>query len=130
MTLIFSHYSIPFRLFDEWKGLDVSHSLTVVFFSRTFITPNSQNQGLNILEHDFETAQKDSEGRLYEVSMEILPRFFATLNLLKLNFIKGSLPSCCGEPNSRRLGLSDKNLKKGFHTIPSRCWLENHIRLY
>lgn len=69
-------YSIPFRLFDEWKGLDVSHSLTVVFFSRTFITPNNQNQGLNILEHDFETAQKDSEGRLYEVSMELLPKIF------------------------------------------------------
>lgn len=79
MTLIFSHYSIPFRLFDEWKGLDVSHSLTVVFFSRTFITPNSQNQGLNILEHDFETAQKDSEGRLYEVSMGTFTEDFLLL---------------------------------------------------
>ena len=30
--------SFVHRLFDKWKALEVTHSLTVVFFSRTFLS--------------------------------------------------------------------------------------------
>ena len=49
----------------DWQ---TSHSLTVVFFCRTFITPNkSSGQALNLQERDSETIRKDVDGRLYEV---------------------------------------------------------------
>lgn len=45
------------KLFQKWKALEVTHSLTVIFFSRTFIV-NGQDSPLNC---------KDVYGRTYEV---------------------------------------------------------------
>jgi len=53
----------------DWQA---SHSLTVVFFSRTFITPNkSSGQALNLQGRESETIRKDVDGRLYEVRMQM-----------------------------------------------------------
>ena len=52
------------KLFQKWKKLEVTHSLTIVFFSRTLLTPNhaKEQEGK---EHD-----EDVYGRAYEVCMK------------------------------------------------------------
>ncbi|KAL7564154.1 hypothetical protein ACA910_021129 [Epithemia clementina (nom. ined.)] len=53
--------SFVYDLFEKWKHAEVTHSLTVVFFSRTFLTaaPSSHgNHGPNV--------QRDIYGRKYE----------------------------------------------------------------
>lgn len=47
-----------YKLFAKWKALEVTHSLTIVFFSRTFLG-NGQTSPLEC---------KDVYGRSYEVS--------------------------------------------------------------
>jgi hypothetical protein len=46
-----------YKLFTKWKELEVTHSLTVIFFSRTFLS-NGQTSSLNC---------RDVYGRTYEV---------------------------------------------------------------
>jgi hypothetical protein len=47
-----------YELFQKWKSVEVTHSLTVVFFSRTFLNVSAVNNTSN--------AQKDVFGRHYE----------------------------------------------------------------
>lgn len=49
-----------YKLFTKWKELEVTHSLTVIFFSRTFLT-NGQKSSFNL---------RDVYGRSYEVSAQ------------------------------------------------------------
>jgi hypothetical protein len=57
------------KLFDEWKSLEVTHSLTVVFFSRTFIRTNSQTK---FKDRSSTTIKSDIDGRLYEDSYKVV----------------------------------------------------------
>ena len=53
--------SFVYELFEKWKLVEVTHSLTVVFFSRTFF--NATNPAVG----DYSSSvQKDSFGRYYE----------------------------------------------------------------
>lgn len=56
--------SFVHRLFDKWKELEVTHSLTVVFFSRTFLSSRQATSG-NADGAPLEC--KDVYGRPYEV---------------------------------------------------------------
>lgn len=58
-----------YKLFDEWKSLEVTHSLTVVFFCRTYIKAES-NKGL--FDRSMSTIQKDIDGRFYEDSYKVV----------------------------------------------------------
>jgi hypothetical protein len=57
------------KLFDEWKALEVTHSLTVVFFSRTFIRTSSQ---ATFKDRSSTTIKRDVDGRLYEDSYKVV----------------------------------------------------------
>lgn len=50
-----------YELFTKWKSVDVTHSLTVVFFSRTFV-----HAGHRSVNEQGSTVQKDVYGRFYE----------------------------------------------------------------
>jgi hypothetical protein len=64
--------SFMYVLFEKWKALEATHSLTVIFFSRTFLF-SSKNKGaysskiheMNLVE-DQAFVQKDVDGRMYE----------------------------------------------------------------
>lgn len=59
--IYFDHWiRFIYKLFTKWKELEVTHSLTVIFFSRTFLT-NGQKSSFNL---------HDVYGRSYEVSVE------------------------------------------------------------
>ena len=57
--------SFVHRLFDKWKALETTHSLTVVFFSRTFL---SSRQAITVNAKGGSLDCKDVYGRPYEVS--------------------------------------------------------------
>jgi len=62
--------SFMYVLFDKWKALEASHSLTVIFFSRTFLFSSKKN-GAHFKMYDMTVddkafLQKDVDGRLYE----------------------------------------------------------------
>ena len=58
------------KLFTKWKELEATHALTVVFFSRTFISSNPQQDDTfasnKSQQHQSPTWQKDVYGRYYE----------------------------------------------------------------
>ncbi|CAB9514153.1 GATOR complex protein DEPDC5 [Seminavis robusta] len=55
--------SFVYRLFDKWKALEVTHSLTVVFFSRTFL---SSRQAITVNADGGTLDCRDVYGRPYE----------------------------------------------------------------
>ena len=57
------------RLFKRWKTMDATHSLTVVFFSRTFI---GSAPGINISGVDDGSVGRDIYGRKYEDHFRII----------------------------------------------------------
>lgn len=60
----YKHFLTCVCLHLDWQ---TSHSLTVVFFCRTFITPNKNSgQALNLQGRASEAILKDVDGRLYE----------------------------------------------------------------
>jgi hypothetical protein len=59
-----------YKLFGEWKALEVTHSLTVVFFSRTYIKSNSQTNFIK--DRPSSTIKRDVDGRLYEDSYKVV----------------------------------------------------------
>lgn len=70
------HCSSPSRLFVKWKKLDLTHNLTVIYFSRTYIRrqepdddvflPSSSSPKCSSLVHI------DADGRLYEDHYKIV----------------------------------------------------------
>lgn len=54
------------KLFNKWKELDVSHSLTVVFFSRTFVYNNNSNNPTS------STLKMDIDGRYFEDNYKVV----------------------------------------------------------
>ncbi len=75
-TLPFVSYScyVPSlqRLFEEWKELEVTHSLTVVFFSRTYMSRDSNSESVDLMARQASAGRRDADGRLYEVSGAVL----------------------------------------------------------
>jgi hypothetical protein len=62
--------SFLYRLFEKWKELEVTHALTVVFFSRTFI---GSGPGLFVGERNrSDRVQRDVYGRRYEDHFRII----------------------------------------------------------
>ena len=61
------------RLFEKWKDLEVSHSLTVIFFSRTFLLSKKRSNNWNHTNATDKSAasavKEDVYGRLYEVTV-------------------------------------------------------------
>jgi len=55
--------SFVYRLFDKWKAVEVTHSLTVVFFSRTFL---SSRQAMTVNADGPSLDCKDVYGRPFE----------------------------------------------------------------
>lgn len=74
--------SFTHRLFEKWQELEVTHSLTVVFFSRTYLNPSqglgqvgkqseSDDEGVRAAPADSDAtkhANIDVCGRMYEVN--------------------------------------------------------------
>jgi hypothetical protein len=62
--------SFMHSLFDKWKALEATHSLTVIFFCRTFLFSNddktSRSFFLEKRNEDKTFMQKDVDGRVYE----------------------------------------------------------------
>mmetsp|Transcript_54724 Transcript_54724/g.163590 ORF Transcript_54724/g.163590 Transcript_54724/m.163590 type:complete len:2342 (-) Transcript_54724:20-7045(-) len=58
--------SFMYRLFEKWKDMEVSHSLTVVFFSRTYLKTPSMVDAMEEATNDGSAIRKDCDGRLYE----------------------------------------------------------------
>lgn len=58
--------SFMYRLFEKWKDMEVSHSLTVVFFSRTYLKTSSMADVMAEATSDGSAIRKDCDGRLYE----------------------------------------------------------------
>ena len=56
--------SFVYRLFEKWKAMEVTHSLTVVFFSRTFL---SSRQAITVNAEGGSLDCRDVYGRPYEV---------------------------------------------------------------
>jgi len=58
------------RLFEEWKALEVTHSLTIIFFSRTYIRSkfgaSSETQTMLTSQPEASSIYRDSDGGLYE----------------------------------------------------------------
>lgn len=60
--------SFVHRLFDKWKALEATHSLTVVFFSRTFL---SSRQAISVNANGGSLDCKDVYGRPFEVILKL-----------------------------------------------------------
>jgi Vacuolar membrane-associated protein Iml1 len=60
--------SFVHRLFDKWKALEATHSLTVVFFSRTFL---SSRQAITVNANGGSLDCKDVYGRPFEVNLRM-----------------------------------------------------------
>jgi len=66
-----------YRLFDKWKELEVTHSLTVLFFSRTYLhSKHGQNTCADSIseprKNNLSAEQKDVDGRLYEDHFKVV----------------------------------------------------------
>eukprot|EP00551_Chaetoceros_affinis_P006665 CAMPEP_0203671262 /NCGR_PEP_ID=MMETSP0090-20130426/7095_1 /ASSEMBLY_ACC=CAM_ASM_001088 /TAXON_ID=426623 /ORGANISM="Chaetoceros affinis, Strain CCMP159" /LENGTH=1430 /DNA_ID=CAMNT_0050536291 /DNA_START=64 /DNA_END=4353 /DNA_ORIENTATION=+ len=62
------------RLFEEWKALDVSHSLTILFFSRTYINnaKKPSPETTEMITALTSPIKRDTDGRLYEDFYKII----------------------------------------------------------
>lgn len=112
-----------YKLFEKWKALEVTHSLTVIFFSRTLLG-NGEKSTLKC---------QDVYGRQYEVcSWPII--FFAVcstsklLNLIPFSLflvpIPGPLQANHRERNPCKLGLFDCTDKGRICKVPNGGRLE------
>lgn len=72
--------SFVHKLFDKWKAVEVTHSLTVVFFSRTFL---SSRQAIAVNADGGSIDCKDVYGRPFEVSVPPIINQVSVLHLVE-----------------------------------------------
>mmetsp|Transcript_8359 Transcript_8359/g.17809 ORF Transcript_8359/g.17809 Transcript_8359/m.17809 type:complete len:2336 (+) Transcript_8359:221-7228(+) len=87
------------RLFEKWKKLELTHNLTVVFFSRTYIrVPGIEKEDLFNPNSSFRTTpsavRKDHDGRMFEdhykivIENETRPDWVSLVYRMKKEFVK------------------------------------------
>ncbi len=78
--------SFMHRLFEKWQELEVTHSLTVVFFSRTYLSSNqglgqAKKQSRNDKEEKGTHNAQDGDNTFRNANVDICGRLFEVMSI-------------------------------------------------